>query len=200
MGTESDRYTLSRWKLVLALSLGPTGPSVTPAFSSTPLPVLSREVEMKDLDQVRALVMQYRNQDLNMEDKEEELRVNLFDALRVLFARRDHDGTRSKILNSMRASLAEDEADVIDRVVDESIAGLKNHASPVQEQKTHFLILHNFIKEYQGRTKDFSTPLAKIRDAEIEISDRLKTENKLSTMSDNESPSKTASRVLGNKI
>ena len=198
MGTDSGRNVLLKRIFALALSVATTAASM-PLRASTPLPMLSQDLEMKDLDQVQSLVMKYRNQDLAMEDKEEELRVNLFDAIRVLFARRDHDGTRSKVLNSLRASLAEDEVDVIDRVVEDSIAGLKNHESPVQEQRTHFFILHNFIKEYQGRKKDFSTPLAKIRDAEIEISDRLKNENKLSTMTDNESPSKAAERILGGK-
>lgn len=168
-------------------------------MTNATLPALTKDLEMKDLEQMQTLVMKYRNQNLHMEDKEEELRVNLFDAVRVLFSRRDHDGTRTKIMSTLRASLGEDENDVIDRVVEDSIAGLKNHEAPVQEQKTHYVILHNFLKEYQSRKNDFSGPLEKIRDAKIQLSDRLKNENRISTMTDNDSPSKAANRILGEK-
>lgn len=184
----------------LVLSLTMSLAAMASTDPNSPLPALSKDMEMKDLDQVQSLVMKYRNQNLHMEDKEEELRVNLFDAIRVLFARRDHDGTRTKVMGTLRPSLGEDESDVMDRVVDDSIAALKDSSTPIQEQKTHFYILHNFIKEYLPRKKDFTAQLSRIKDAKIEITDKLKVEAKLSSMTDAASPSTAAARALGEKI
>jgi hypothetical protein len=185
-----------------ALAISTALSSITMASISTmtaPLPVLTKEMEMKDLDDVLAMAIKFRDRNLHMEDKDEELRVNFFDAVRAIFARRDYDGARSKIMNSLRSSLADDEMDVMERVVEDSVEALKNGGSPVQTQKTHYTILHNFIKEYQGRKKDYAPQFARIRDANIRLSDELKKENRLSTMTDNDSPSKAAARVVGEK-
>jgi DNA polymerase I-like protein with 3'-5' exonuclease and polymerase domains len=185
----SKTAALAMFALSIALS----------STSSAALPVLSKDLEMKDIDDLQTIVMKYRNQNLHMEDKEEELRVNLFDAVRAAFARRNYDGAVTKVLNTLRTSLGDDEMDVMERVVEDSIEGVKNHSASVQEQKTHDIILHNFIREYQMRKKDFSGLLTKIKDAKIELSEKLKSENTLSNMTENDSPSKAAARALGEK-
>ena len=125
----------------------------------------------------------------------------LEDATRILLARPDQDGTRAVAFSRLRRELVDLNAfdDVLKDLGKEGIEGLKDSDAPITRQATYVTILENLMAELKPEVPTspvFKKILEDIRDAKIEISDKVKVQQLLRAMSKPVSPSETAGKIL----
>ena len=125
----------------------------------------------------------------------------LEDAMRILLARPDQDGTRAVAFSRLRRELVDLAAfdQVLKDLSREGIDGLKDTNSPVSRQATYIMILENLMAELKPEVSDsavFKKIIEDISNAKIEISDKVKIQQLLRAMSKPVSPSETAAKIL----
>ena len=125
----------------------------------------------------------------------------LKDGVRLIFSRPDQDGTRGPAFARLRRELADlgELENVLGEITDEAIAYLKNKSEPAPIHSTYILILENLMGEVKLEIKQnakFKNLIVRIRDAQIEISDKVKGQQLLRTMSRPVSPSRTAENIV----
>lgn len=125
----------------------------------------------------------------------------LTDGLRIVFSRPDQDESVDDLYGTIRHELQDLNSfpDVVRTLVDESVRALKDDETPVQEQGTYLTILNNLISETKPELRignELYKSLESIRDAKLKVSDKLKNQMFLRSMSSPVSPSETAKIAL----
>lgn len=154
------------------------------------------QLALKDFESMQSIVQKIKTRNLHMEDQDETRRINLKDAITVLFSRRDNDGTRAKLFRSLEADLDEDSADILETVVDESIENAKDSGLSVEERSTRLLILQNFIMELRPQMNKYRSLFEKIKAARLPVEDDVVKYRRLKGMAKADSPSDLAKALL----
>jgi hypothetical protein len=125
----------------------------------------------------------------------------LTDALRIILARPDQDGTRGDLFSQVRHELQDLNSfgDAVTHLVHEGINTLKDSSADVDDQGTYVTILNNLLAEIQTEvaTVDALRKTAEeIKDAHIKVSTNLKNRAFNRSTAPPVSPSDTAKEVL----
>ena len=125
-------------------------------------------------------------------------------AMRILLARPDNDGSRADLYSRLRRELQDYNVleEVLEALAKEGISNLKSSGSKPQRQLTYIVLLENMMAELKpdlATNKTSKSIVEKIRDAKIEVSDKVKSQALLRSMSRPVSPSETASKILPKK-
>lgn len=128
----------------------------------------------------------------------------LEDATRIVLSRPDQDGTVSNMFSRLRRELQDLNAldEVLANITSESIAALRSDATPINHQSTYLVILENLMAELRPEVPTnpkFKKIIEKIRDADIEVSQEVRNQQRLRSMSRPVSPSATAANILPKK-
>lgn len=189
-----------------------TSPSGHHARTRTKVQYDSNQLLMKSADQMSEMVrkkIKYA-QDIQSQQKvdvdvgiqtEPEAVAALEDALRITLSRPDQDGSRANLFSRLRRELTDLNSfdDVLKSLASESIAALKDSGTPLRFQSTYIVLLENLMAELKPEVQTqpvFKQVIEQIRDADIEISDRLASRAMLRSMSRPVSPSVTAAQIL----
>jgi hypothetical protein len=128
----------------------------------------------------------------------------LQDATRIVLSRPDQDGTVSNMFTRLRRELTDLGAfdEVMEGLTTESLNALDASSTPVNHQATYLVILHNMMAELRpevATNPKFKRIVERIRDADIEVSNEVKNQQRLRSMSRPVSPSVTAAQILPKK-
>lgn len=128
----------------------------------------------------------------------------LKDGVRIALSRSDQDGSRSYLFGELRRELLDLNSLelVLDDLKSEAIAALRSDRTPVSHKATYVVFLENLMAEIKpdlNKNPAIQSIIADIRDANIEISDKLKVQQRLRAMSQIISPSEIAARILPKK-
>jgi hypothetical protein len=168
---------------------------------------------MKNAEQITALVnkkmktaaaaqaAQEQSDDASDVVAEPEALDALKDGMRIVLSRPDQDGVRGELYSRLRRELNDLNSleGAMASLAQEAIDALKTSSSSTKVQLTYIYLLENMMSEIKP---DFeSNPALKkiiedVRDANIQISDRLRKEQKLRSMAKPISPSETAAKIL----
>lgn len=172
----------------------------------------SEQLRMKNSEAVAELVRRKIKKAQDIQAKQEvdddsgtvaepEALDQLRDGLRIILARPDQEGARSTVFTRLRSELQDLGAfeDTLNELAQEAIGALKDDDLAVNLQATYIVILENLMAEIRpdlGRNKKLRGIVEDIRDARIEVSDRVRNRQRLRTMTNPVSPSETAKRIL----
>lgn len=129
----------------------------------------------------------------------------LKDATRLVFARPDQDGSREHTFARLRRELSDMGAleGVLQSLTTESLAALRTDApNTPREQATYIFVLENMMAEIRPEVSSnaqFKKIVEDIRDAHIEIGEKVRSQQLLRSMNKPVSPSETAARILPKK-
>lgn len=126
---------------------------------------------------------------------------SLEDALRITLSRPDQDGSRANLFSRLRRELTDLNAfdQVLKNLAAEGISALKDERLSVKLQATYIVLLENLMAELKPEMNTYPTfkrIIEDIRDADLEVSDRLKNQAMMRSMSRPISPSETAAKIL----
>ncbi|MDX9730480.1 MAG: hypothetical protein RBT63_01800 [Bdellovibrionales bacterium] len=125
---------------------------------------------------------------------------NLKDAMRIALSRPDQDGARSNFYGRVRRELVDLNSleQVLAELTEESLRELRGQDGP-RRTATYVVILENMMAEIKpdaSTTPAYIKILERIRDAKISITDKIRVQNLLRSMSIPISPSDTAAKIL----
>lgn len=129
----------------------------------------------------------------------------LKDATRLVFARPDQDGSREHTFARLRRELTDLNAleEVLNSLTKESLDALKDDSTNTPREKaTYIFVLENMMAEIKPEVStntQFKKIIEDIRDAKIEISEKVRNQQLLRSMNKPISPSETATRILPKK-
>lgn len=175
----------------------------------------SQQLMMKNADEVSAIIsrkikraqkfqsQQEVNDDIGIISEPEAVDA-LRDAMRIALARPDQDGSRANMFAQVRRELTDLNSfeDVLQDIADEGIYALKHPATSVRAQGTYVILIENMIAELKPDSKTnalYRKIIEQIRDADIEISDKLKNQMLMRSMGQPISPSVTAESIYPKK-
>ena len=176
----------------------------------------SASLQMTNAEQMNAMVMKKIKRAQAIQAKQEvdddrglvaepEAIDQLRDATRLVFARPDQDGSREHTFARLRRELGDMNAldEVLKDLSKEGIDALKSDSrhSP-REQATYMVVLDNLMAEIKpevGTNAGFRKIIENIRDAGITVSDRVRNQQLLRSMSRPISPSETAAKIVPKK-
>ena len=126
---------------------------------------------------------------------------HLRDGMRIVLCRPDQDGTRSPAFARLRRELTDlnEFERVLSELGDEAIGSLRNNKEAANRQATYVVLLENLMAEMKPEVtsnQSIKKLIEKIRDADLQVSDQLKSQQFLRTMSHPVSPSATAAQIL----
>ncbi|RYZ72987.1 MAG: hypothetical protein EOP05_10470 [Proteobacteria bacterium] len=189
--------------------------SLAPTLAWTKVEYDSEFLRMKNAEQVNALVIKKIKQAESVQKKQEvdddlgivaepEAVEYLKDATLIVLSRPDQDGTRAIAFARLRRELSDLNSfdPVIQSVNKEAIEALKNKSTSVKDQATYIYVLENLMAELKpdlGSNSTYRKLVEDIRDAKIELTDKVKSQQRLRAMSNAVSPSKTAETILPKK-
>jgi hypothetical protein len=172
----------------------------------------SNQLIMKTADQVATLVQlkikkaqaiqaKQENEDDGNFVAEPEALEQLQDAMRIVLARPDQDGTRGNAFSRLRRELIDLNSldKVLEDITTEAILAIKSENTKVVRAATYVVVLDNLMAELKPEIKtneQFKRIVIQIRDADLKISDKLKNEQRLHAMSNTKSPSETAATIV----
>lgn len=176
----------------------------------------SASLQMMNAEQMNALVVKKIKKAQEIQKKQE---VNddegltaepaaieqLKDATRLVFARPDQDGSREHTFARLRRELSDMGAleGVLQSLTTESLAALRTDApNTPREQATYIFVLENMMAEIRPEVSSnaqFKKIVEDIRDAHIEIGEKVRSQQLLRSMNKPVSPSETAARILPKK-
>lgn len=180
-----------------------------PEASDKPTGVSYRDLELKDYDEMRALVREHTNKarkilsaaDSNP-DAERDARLELIKAERLIMSRPNPDNMVTKLIPDVRREMAEIGAydDLLEAVTREGIQAFNGDLHlPVTVQTTFLFVLENLLSEMRpevGTDPRQRGLVEQIRDAKIKVPDDVAAERKLKSMYLTESPSDQAKQIL----
>lgn len=194
-------------RLLLATAL-----LATPSLAWTKVEFDSEQLRMKNAEQMAELVKKKIKKAQDIQSKQEvdddegivaepDAIEELQDAMRIVLSRPDQDGARETTFARLRRELSDLNSfdTVISELVTEGIEGVKNSDSPAREQATYIVLLENLLAEVRPEVKSNSTIkklVEKIRDANLEVSEKVKRQQRMRSMSKPSSPSLTAASIL----
>lgn len=125
----------------------------------------------------------------------------LKDAMRIVLARPDQDGTRAAAFLQLRRELQDVNSvdGVLSDLAAEGIFALKTPTVTIRRQSTYLVILENLIAELRPESStnaEFKKIIQKIADANLKLSDALRSQVLLNSMAKPISPSETAKTIL----
>jgi hypothetical protein len=125
----------------------------------------------------------------------------LKDALRIVLARPDQDGTRSNAVGRLRRELQDLNAvdKVYEELTKEAISSLKNSSTPPRRINTYVVLLENLMAEIKPEIKGneaYKKLIERIRDADIHFSEETRQKVFMRSMTKPTSPSETAGKIL----
>lgn len=196
-------------KAALALTL------LVPATGWTKVEYDSEMLRMKNAEQMNALVLKKIKNAENIQKKQDvdddlgivaepEAIEQLQSATMIVLSRPDQDGTRANAFSRLRRELTDLNAfdQVIGDINQEAIKGLKEESTPVKDQATYIIVLENLMAEMKpdlGENPKFKKMIEDVRDAKIELSDKVRSQQLLRSMTKAVSPSMTAEKIVGKK-
>lgn len=203
-------HSRSRLTFFICLFLFVMGCSQTkPDTSPPPGTITYRDLELKDYDEMRAIVKEHVNKahkliletDSNS-NAEHDAKLELIKAERLILSRPNPDNMVSKLTPDVRREMAElgpyDE--LLEAMAREGIQAFNGDLNlPVAVQTTFLFVLENLMSELKPEiTADARKRacLEQIRDANIQVSSEVAAERKLKSMYLTESPSEEAGRIL----
>jgi hypothetical protein len=161
------------------------------------------QLMMKDYDEMQSDVKDRVQAAEAVGDSDiDEAKAKLKDALQLTLSRPNNDNMVAKLVPLVRTPLRNIEAfeSTLDEVVTQAIGTAKDQKARLTDQATSFIILENILSELKPEVKTnekMRAIVAKIRDAKIEISKKIKTELKMRAMlKTSESPSDFAAKIL----
>lgn len=126
----------------------------------------------------------------------------LKDAMRIVLARPDQDGTRTNAFSRLRRELVD--LNSLDKVLEdlttEAIASLRNDKTAPGRANTYIILLENMMAELKPEMNSnakFKRIIESIRDANLKVTDKLKSQQLIRAMNVPVSPSDTAAKILG---
>ena len=129
-------------------------------------------------------------------------KAHLKDALQLIFSRPNSDNMVSKLTPLVRTPLKNIDAyeATVDEIVTTTLDDIKNAKSSVRVLATDFIILENVLSEFKPDVKSNAAVkkfFVKIREAKIEVSQKVKSELRMRAMlKAPTSPSEIATRIL----
>jgi hypothetical protein len=188
---------------------------VIPSVGWTKVEYDSEQLRMKNAEQVNALVLKKIKKADEVQKKQEvdddmgivaepEAIEYLQDATLIVLSRPDQDGTRANAFARLRRELTDLNSfdQVIKAVSKEAIGALKEKSTPVKEQATYIYVLENLMAELKpdlSSNQTYRKIVEEIRDADIELTDKVKSQQLLRAMNRPVSPSTTAEKILPKK-
>lgn len=189
---------------------------VNPYAGKTHVQYDSVQLQMKNAEQMNAIVISkikkaeaiQKQQEVD-DDRgivaEPEAIEQLKDATRIVFARPDQDGSREHTFARLRRELADLNSlnEVLQDLTNEGLSALRpgSYNSP-REQGTYVVLLNNLMAEIKPEAQSnpaFRKIIEQIRDANIEIPEKVRTQQMLRSMAAPVSPSDIAAKILPKK-
>ena len=125
----------------------------------------------------------------------------LKDALRITLSRPDRDGARSPLYVRLRRELLDlnSHESTVEALADEAISGLKNPGVSPKIHSTYIVLLESLMAEIKpdtGSNAAYKRIIEKIRDADLQVSSKVTTQEMLRSMNKPVSPSLTAGLIV----
>jgi hypothetical protein len=176
----------------------------------------SAQLQMKNAEQMNAIVMKkikkaeaiQKQQDVD-DDRgivaEPEAIEQLKDATRIVFARPDQDGSRETTFARLRRELTDLSSldQVLQALTNEGLEALRSDSqNSAREQGTYMVLLNNLMAEIKPEAATnpaFRKIVETIRDAHIKVSDKVRNQQLMRSMSQPVSPSDVAAGILPKK-
>jgi hypothetical protein len=176
----------------------------------------SAQLGMKNAEQMNAIVMKkikkaeaiQKQQEVD-DDRgivaEPEAVEQLKDATRIVFARPDQDGSRENTFARLRRELTDLNSlnQVLGDLTHEGLEALKADSThSAREQGTYIVLLDNLMAEIKpeiATNSNFRHIVEQIRDAHIEVTDKVRNQQLMRSMAQPISPSETAAKILPKK-
>lgn len=179
--------------------------------ASTKIEFDSSQLVMKNADQISELVRSRIKKAQEIQAKQESSDDELFaepeavehlkNAMRIVLARPDQDGTRANAFARLRRELVD--MNVFDRVLSdlcsESIAFIRSSSTPPGRAATYIILLENLMAEIKPEINTnalFKKLIIEIRDADLKVSDKVKAQQLIRAMNRPVSPSQTAEKIV----
>ena len=183
-----------------------------PSHGWTKVEYDSNQLMMKNADQISELVRKKIKRAQEIQAKQEtnddapfvaepEAIEQLKDALRILLARPDQDGTRANAFARLRRELSDMNAlDIaLEALTKEAISTLRDEKTKARLAGTYIVMLDNLMAEIKpevGANATFKRLIEEIRDAEIKVSDETKNQVFMRSMAKPVSPSEIAAKIM----
>ncbi len=176
----------------------------------------SAQLQMKNAEQMNAIVVRkikkaeaiQKQQEID-DDRgivaEPEAVEQLKDATRIVFARPDQDGSRETTFARLRRELTDLASldQVLRELTHEGLEALRaGSQNSSREQGTYIVVLNNLMAEIKPEAANnpaFRKIVETIRDAKIEVSDKVRNQQLMRSMSQPISPSDVAAGILPKK-
>ena len=134
-------------------------------------------------------------------DAEPEAVGELKDAMRIVLSRPDQDGARAPSFGRLRRELADMNSldGVIEDLAQEGVSALQESGTEPRRQWTYVVMLEGLMAEIKPdvpKNDVFKRVIERIRDADLQISEKLKNANFMRSMSRPVSPSVTAAKIV----
>lgn len=171
----------------------------------------SSKLVMKNADQISEFVrekikkaqeIQARQESSDDDFLAEPEAINeLKQALRIVLARPDQDGTRANAFARIRRELVD--LNVLDKVLgdvmSEAIAAIRSSSTSPGRVATYVVVLENLMAEIKPEINTnpfFKKLIVEIRDANLVIPEKVKTHEMIRAMNRPVSPSETAAKIV----
>jgi hypothetical protein len=183
-----------------------------PSVGWTKVEYDSNQLMMKNADQISELVRKKIKRAQQIQAKQEtnddapfmaepEAVEQLKDALRILLARPDQDGTRANAFARLRRELVDlnslDAA--LESLAKEGISTLQDEKTKARLAGTYIVMLDNLMAEIKpeiGTNATFKKIVELIRDSNIKVSDETKNQVFMRSMAKPISPSDSAAKIM----
>jgi hypothetical protein len=186
--------------------------ALSPSAGWTKVEYDSSQLMMKNAEEVADLVKkkiqraqnvqasQEINDDAGMVTEPAAIR-ELIGALRIAMARPDQDGARTNLFARIRRELQDISAldEALETLTRESIAALQDNKTPARRQATYIVILENLMAELKPEISSmptFKKIITDVRDANLKVSSKVRSQQMSRSMSKITSPSETAAKIL----
>jgi hypothetical protein len=179
--------------------LGCASSEVNEERSSEDLLFAYHDLAVKNLDEMSELV---QSQIKKSRTAEQERMPPLLQGLMAVYARPDGDGMIDKVVGSLRSEIEDIDTwpSSMNLMTDKAITALQNSGKvSAVDQVSYTIILTNVLAQLKPASKrdGFEKEIViKIRDANIELSKKMRDERRLRMMKNTVSPSEIAARIL----
>lgn len=184
----------------------------TPSISWTKVEYDSNQLMMKNADQISEMVRKKIKRAQEIQAKQEtdddggmvaepDAVAQLQDALRILMARPDQDGTRANAFARLRRELMDLNSleSALETLTKECVSALQDDKTKPLLAGTYIIMLNNLMAEMKPEIKNnsaFKKIIEEIRDANIKISDETKSQVFMRSMGKPNSPSEQAAKII----